>query len=50
MVRRRTVFALCDPDPFTVATWMLMSFTTGSRLALEPLSGPASTSWDMILA
>src|ERR1700752_4257140 len=34
MVRSRTVLALCDPDPFTVATWMLKSLTTGSRPAL----------------
>src|SRR5262249_41490162 len=28
MLRRRTVLELCDPDPFTVATWILMSLTT----------------------
>src|SRR5581483_1082847 len=28
MLRRRTVLELCDPEPFTVATWILMSFTT----------------------
>src|SRR5450631_540540 len=33
MVRSRTVLALCDPEPFTVATWMLKSLTTGSRTA-----------------
>ena len=33
MVRSRTVFALWEPEPFTVATWMLKSLTTGSRTA-----------------
>ena len=28
MLRIKTVFELCDPDPFTVATCMLMSLTT----------------------
>src|SRR5262245_10869191 len=28
MLRRRTVLELCEPDPFTVATWMLMLLTT----------------------
>src|SRR5215470_6946396 len=28
MLRSRTVLELCEPDPFTVATWMLMSLTT----------------------
>src|ERR1700686_5037013 len=28
MLRNRTVLELCDPEPFTVATWILMSFTT----------------------
>src|SRR6185312_11540692 len=27
MLRNSTVFADCDPEPFTVATWMLKSFT-----------------------
>src|SRR6266700_2045959 len=27
MLRSSTVFADCDPEPFTVATWMLKSFT-----------------------
>ena len=40
MVRSRTVFALCEPDPFTVATWMLKSLTTGSRTA--PCSAPCT--------
>jgi hypothetical protein len=31
--RRSTVLALCEPDPFTVATWMEKSFTAGSRRA-----------------
>src|SRR5690349_17683372 len=26
MLRSSTVFADCDPEPFTVATWMLKSF------------------------
>ena len=38
MVRSRTVLALCEPEPFTVATWMLKSLTTGSRSA--PWSAP----------
>src|SRR6185369_1426347 len=28
IVRRITVFADCEPDPFTVATWRLQSLTT----------------------
>ncbi len=40
MVRSRTVLALCEPDPFTVATWMLKSLTTGSRPA--PWSAPCT--------
>src|ERR1039457_4911008 len=28
ILRSKTVFELCDPDPFTVATWMLMSVMT----------------------
>src|SRR5579864_6179901 len=27
MLRSSTVFELCEPEPFTVATWMLMSLT-----------------------
>src|ERR1035437_11095673 len=33
MARSKTVLALCDPEPFTVATWMLKSLTTGPRTA-----------------
>src|SRR4051812_25015669 len=36
MVRRRTVFAVCEPEPLTVATWRLKSLTMrrcSSRLA-----------------
>src|SRR5664279_1638985 len=40
MVRSRTVLALCDPEPFTVATWMLKSLTTGPRTA--PWSAPCT--------
>src|SRR5664279_1200979 len=40
MVRSRTVLALCDPEPFTVATWMLKSLTTGPRTA--PRSAPCT--------
>src|SRR5664280_853055 len=40
MVRSRTVLALCDPEPFTVATWMLKSLTTGLRTA--PWSAPCT--------
>jgi hypothetical protein len=29
ILRRRTLLADCEPDPFTVATWILKSFTTG---------------------
>src|SRR5690348_1129196 len=29
MVRNSTVLELWEPEPFTVATWMLMSLTTG---------------------
>src|SRR5271166_4639192 len=36
MVRSNTVLALCDPEPFTVATCMLKSLTTGSRTASRP--------------
>src|SRR5271170_4563476 len=28
MLRNSTLLADCDPDPLTVATWMLKSFTT----------------------
>src|SRR5271155_5362829 len=28
MLRKSTLLADCDPDPLTVATWMLKSFTT----------------------
>ena len=28
MLRNKTVLELCDPEPFTVATWILMSLTT----------------------
>lgn len=28
MLRNNTVLELCDPEPFTVATWILMSLTT----------------------
>ena len=31
--RSRMVLALCDPDPFAVATWMLKSLTMGLRSA-----------------
>src|ERR1700730_12180721 len=30
MERIRTLFDDCDPDPFTVATWIVKSFTTGA--------------------
>src|ERR1017187_1156881 len=40
MARSRTVLALCDPEPFTVATWMLKSLTTGPRTA--PWSAPCT--------
>jgi hypothetical protein len=46
IARRSTVFELCEPDPFAVATWMEKSFTTGpsvrtdTGLAVEP-SGDA---------
>jgi hypothetical protein len=33
MLRSSTLFELCEPLPFTVATWMLMSLTTGTRSA-----------------
>src|SRR5882757_8291709 len=37
ILRNRTVLELCDPDPLTVATWILMSLTTrffsGGRLS-----------------
>src|SRR5579871_1854332 len=29
MLRNSTVLADCEPDPFTVATWMLKSLITG---------------------
>src|SRR5664279_331045 len=41
IVRSRTVFADCEPEPLTVATWMLKSLTTGVRCAP---SGGAATS------
>jgi hypothetical protein len=31
-VRSSTMFALCEPDPFTVATCRLMSLITGDAL------------------
>src|ERR1039457_5500015 len=40
MARSRTVLALCDPEPFTVATWILKSLTTGLRTA--PGSAPCT--------
>src|ERR1019366_369811 len=46
MVRSRTVLALCDPEPFTVATWMLKSLTTGSRTA----PGPAPCTANSVVA
>src|ERR1700675_335325 len=37
MLRNKTVFELCDPEPLTVATWILMSlmmrFCSGGRLS-----------------
>src|SRR5437763_1319796 len=36
MVRRSTVFADCEPEPFTVATWMLRSLTTVRGSSREP--------------
>src|ERR1700680_2341431 len=33
MLRNRTVFELCEPDPLTVATWMLISLTMRLRPA-----------------
>ena len=33
MLRNRTVLELCEPEPLTVATWMLMSLTIGLRSA-----------------
>src|ERR1019366_7712144 len=46
MVRNRTVLALCDPEPFTVATWMLKSLTTGPRTA----PGPAPCTANSVVA
>src|SRR5438067_13672425 len=36
MVRSSTVFADCEPEPFTVATWMLRSLTTVRGSSREP--------------
>src|SRR5713226_5382810 len=37
MLRNKTVLELCDPEPLTVATWILMSlitrFCSGGRLS-----------------
>src|SRR5262252_4500153 len=43
IARRRTVFELCDPEPFTVATWMLMSLTMRC-LPMPPLDSRGTTS------
>ena len=42
MLRSKTVFDLCDPDPFTVATWILMSLVTGLCLRLDDYWGTTS--------
>ena len=34
MARIRTLFAVCDPEPFAVATWREKSLTTGSSPTL----------------
>src|ERR1019366_1159327 len=47
MVRSRTVLALCDPEPFTVATWMLKSLTTGPRTA--PGLAPCTANSDVAI-
>ena len=36
MLFSRTLLADCDPEPFTVATLMLKSFTTRSRTPIAP--------------
>src|SRR5579864_4833385 len=38
MLRRSTVLELCEPLPLTVATWMLMSLTTGTLPARPAVS------------
>src|SRR5215471_7072282 len=45
MLRSRTVLADCDPEPFTVATWILKSFTLRrpSRVCAACSRMPTST-------
>src|SRR5215212_6359569 len=40
MERMRTLFDDCDPEPLTVATWIVQSFTT---VPLPPVAGSSST-------
>src|SRR2546423_1462984 len=40
MERMRTLFDDCDPEPLTVATWMVQSFTTGP---FPPVEGSSRT-------
>src|SRR5690349_16150085 len=44
MLRSRTVFELWEPEPFTVATWMLMSLTTGFCARRPPRASRSATS------
>src|SRR5437763_9467379 len=40
MERMRTLFDDCDPEPLTVATWIVQSFTTGP---FPPVEGSSRT-------
>src|SRR5262249_33268434 len=42
MLRRRTVLELCEPEPLTVATWILMLLTI--RWSVRPASWRNATS------
>src|ERR1017187_5893061 len=50
MERIKTVFAVWLPDPLTVATWMLKSFTTACGCKAASVAAGDTSSVDILLA